>query len=146
MMTSTSNESTNQIQTSARHRVWLSVISPTIQPEQVSTLLGLTPSKMYVKGSPVPRHVNGIFTGRIADFNKWTMQVNVDASKSLEEHLAELGNLLQPSTVSSLKQLSQNATVLVEIEVINEAGITLPKSFIQVLAKCGGTVDIDVRD
>ena len=128
-----------------RYRVWLSVVTPMSDPNLVTELIGLAPSLVFVKGKRVPPQPGGLQSGRLSRLNKWTMLVNVEEDRSLEDHLAALQRLLARAAVLSLRKLSENAKVAVEIEVTNEAGINIPRSFVEKLAECGGSIEIDIR-
>jgi hypothetical protein len=122
------------------------VVGTIINPEEVSVKLGLTPTDVYVKGLPMPPRSSGLPSDRVSVDNAWTMRVETDDFQSLGEHLSILEKLLTQEIRLELKELSEEALVIVEIELIHEAGITIPKSIIQTISESGGSLDIDVRD
>jgi hypothetical protein len=126
-------------------RMWLSVSGETLNPSTVTKRLDLAPKWTYAKGLPVPPQPNGLSSGRIADFNSWIYQVEVDDKCGLEQHFDSMVRLLTTRRVSDLREFSKVGTVMIEVEITSETGIFIPAKVINLLAQIDGSIDIDLR-
>ena len=131
------------VERSPIHRVWLAVVDSAVSPSEISKCLGLTPTRELVKGLPTPPHSNGLSMDRIASFNRWELKIPIDDERPLQDHFAALEDILTESVIAGLRALSASASVRIEVEAIQDVGISIPTTLVCAIAKCGGEFDID---
>ncbi len=119
-------------------RVWLAIVGSRTTTEEISKRLGLVATKTLREGLATP-------LGAIATVNRWEFLIPIDRLEPLDNHLEVLEGLLTGDRAETLRQLSIEADVRVEVEIAHDNGIVISSNLVRLVADAGGSFDIDVR-
>jgi hypothetical protein len=103
----------------------------------------MTATSVYTKGTQVPGPSKNV-SKRLSRVSRWEMIFDIADDNTLEQHLLYIENSLSSDVVLALNSISLAASVVFEFEIYKESGISIPDSFVRLVADCGASIDVDV--
>ena len=95
----------------------------------------------------MPPLANGLHVRHTMAFNRWEMQVLPEETTDVHACLRTILNLLTTGARESLRALSKEADVRVEVEITDQhTELHVPPELISALAECGGGFDLEISD
>ena len=128
------------------------------EPEEISNVLGMSPSRIWRKDQPIPPIGNTLGIAdtrptRIADYNKWVYRLKLDQTASLDQFLSAfldafwpfrtyLSNLAGPTKIYLSLYLAYDIEQYPNLSI---NGIIFNPKLIQLLADLRASVGIDIN-
>jgi hypothetical protein len=125
-------------------RVYLRIASPVVTGTEITSRLGLTPTRIEVRGEPRP-----YTPALICDMHRWVLEPQAGIPGHVEEKLEALFQAIRPSA-GEIATLSQDCSV--EVQVVYDGwrgdpqfgGWTVAKEHTAFLAQIGASIDFDL--
>lgn len=139
-MTLENNKEQNEI------NVRLAIYRFDCHPDEITQILGLTPTDIWIAGQPVRRPPSG--RAKLHEENAWLLKSPLDGSSEIEEQVDALTDVIAPQA-DRFRDLPDNVCIELSCSVYGHEympAIHFTANQVRFLASLGAEIDVDVYD